>query len=63
MSRAAACVNACAGIEDPETTVPRLITVLKRMVSAFNVEEIEPVVAFATIEQARAVLEKLEETK
>lgn len=37
---------------------PELLEALERMVRAFNVKEIEPLVAFVTIEQARAAIAK-----
>lgn len=40
---------------------PETLEILKRMVRAFNVKEIDPLIAFAMIEQARAIIEKTEE--
>lgn len=37
---------------------PELLSVLQMMVRAFNVPEIDPLIAFATIEKAKAVIAK-----
>lgn len=39
-------------------SAPELLELLERMVRAFNVKEIDPLVAFVTIEQARAAIAK-----
>jgi len=36
LARAAACVNACAGIADPETTVPQLLTACEACLSTLR---------------------------
>lgn len=40
---------------------PELYSALQGMVAAFNVNEIDPLVAFATIERARAAVKKVGE--
>ena len=39
---------------------PEMLTVLKRMIAAFNADEIDPMVAFATIEQAQGTIARAE---
>jgi len=39
-------------------SAPELLKMLERMVRAFNVKEIDPLVAFVTIEQARFAIAK-----
>lgn len=39
---------------------PDLLAELKNMIAAFNVAEVDPLVAFASIERARALVEKAE---
>lgn len=39
-------------------SAPELLELLERMVRAFNVKEIDPLVAFVTIEQARVAIAK-----
>ena len=37
MDRAVSCVNACAGIVDPEKTIPELVAALTKLVDDYNV--------------------------
>ena len=57
--RIVACVNGCAGIADP-SGVNALRSALGQMVRVFNVNEIDPLAAFVTIEYARAALDRVE---
>ncbi len=62
--RAVACVNACAGIPDPETTIPELVDALRECLEQHKGVYrygLAPRSALSTIyEKARAVLAKLE---
>jgi len=68
--RIVSCVNACAGIADPEATVPELVEALESMISMCNSlatdvfgQRLPNVQEPSVLTKARAVLAKVEKVK
>lgn len=49
-ARAVACVNACVGIEDPGTTIPKLIAALRSLVKRADTSELADGSSLDTLE-------------
>lgn len=64
-ARIVACVNGCAGISDPETTVPELVAALETLHDLLEKHSGQPPVGLlvSSVERAGAVLSKYTHTE